>query len=45
MSSLRRRLFRLCFRMVALCSPRRCERLLALVLLFCNVAANFLAVL
>ena len=45
MRSLRRRILGLCFRWIALCPPRRGQCLLALVLLFCNMTADFFAVL
>lgn len=45
MCSLRGRVFVIRLRLMALSSPRRGECLLALMLLFCNMAANFLAML
>ena len=45
MRSLRRRILGLCFWRIALGSPRRSECLLALMLLFCNMTANFFAML
>jgi hypothetical protein len=44
-SSLWRRILGLCLRWVALCPPCRSECLLALMLLLCDMAADFLAVL
>jgi len=45
MCSLRRRIFRLCFWMIALRPSRRSECLFALMLLFGDMTADFLAML